>query len=157
MSDDFLDKYFAQLQQKKIEQHKQQQKANGGYADADISRHLMNKAINQDMGQQSSGKNCKLVPGAKFYRNLAVNGFYPKFPIVREGGIVPNNGQTFEYKGNVRCVLVEGNNSIDFSAIDENSSNLIELTQVSSPFIGTVLVEKRHVIQEGKQNNILLG
>jgi hypothetical protein len=151
MSDDIFDKLFARLEQQKQAQNTSITKGDG-FQDVNMGRVATHHYMQQQRGPAPTV--CTLKPGAIFYRPLNVQGWPAKYPICREGGIVPNNAQQFEYKGEIKAYKVD-QNAVDFSKMDESSPNLMTLIEVKSNFVGSILVPASAIAEISKGGQVI--
>lgn len=145
-------------------QQPKQPSNNNGWKEMDLGQALMAKAMTgQLQGQQ--GPQAPMQPqqspqqrvvylreGQKCYRQMQTENFAGSAPIVVDCGNMSGiGGKQFEYKGKVKCIVVEGNNQpIDLS---QQNHNTIVLAKVSAPFVGTLLVPENALAQvmDGKK------
>lgn len=97
-------------------------------------------------------KKVNLRPGSKFYREVSTGGFGSQIPIVKEGGIIPNNAssQNVFLKQEIKAFIVDGMQSVDFSKITENMDKMVELCKVEIPLVGTILVFRDSIIESNE-------
>jgi hypothetical protein len=160
MSNDMFDDLINKLKQQRA-QNTTTKAPSDGFQDVNTNMLASRQAMM--IGGRTSATTCRLVSGETFYRSLKVGGWPSKFPLCRVGGTVPQNSPEFEYKRELRVMLVEGNDSIDFSKLDENSANLVTMVEVSTPMQGSILVPKHAIVDvkmggtDGNGKQVLRG
>lgn len=147
--DDILDNLINQINQTSPKQN------SDGFQDISYGR-----VLDKQMTKPNSPTMCYLKPGGIYYKPLNAQGWPVRFPICREGGSIPNNGQEFEYRGERKACVV-GQEAIDFSKINESSPNVLDLVEVKANFVGTIFVEKGSIAEiingSNNEKGILLG
>lgn len=118
-----------------------------GWQDLDATSALQNRAM-PGPAQNSHSQTSQMVmvqEGAVYYRSIQNDGFGTTMPMVRNcGPIVGVTGKEFQYKRDTHCYLIDNMNVVDLSEINPNK--MLNLVEVSAPFLGSFLVEKSSII-----------
>lgn len=92
-----------------------------------------------------------LRPGVKYYKSVQSNSFGSTMPLVKDCGVYnESNQKEFEMKNTCKCYIIDNLNTVDLSNLDPN--RLVELVELRAPWIGSILVEKRYIIQARTNN-----
>jgi len=90
-----------------------------------------------------------LREGARFYRAVQAEKWGHTQKMVRSGGAVQGvAGREFQLKGETQCYCIDSLPVVDLSQI--NPQYMMNLVEVSAPFIGTILVERSAVVPVGQ-------
>lgn len=114
----------------------------------DLTAHLQQKMMQQGMSMPTPGgqRVCYLKEGVQAYRNVS-QGFGSTVPLVLNiGPTYKVQGKQFERLGTVRCYVVEGNETVDLSKINEHPERMRTLVQVKAPWIGEILVPESAIV-----------
>ena len=101
--------------------------------------------------QQQGPQIVRLLEGFPCFRAINTQGFYPKFPLVKNAGQTTPQLSSVEFvvRGVVKAFIVAPNQTqVDMGAIERNPSLLTEFIQVEAPpmtGVGTLLVPRQSI------------
>lgn len=133
--------------------------------DRDVTSMLQNRLQQQMMQSQMGPTQAQVVDlqeGLPYYISVE-NSFGGTTPLIRSAGII--NGRTsknVQIRKEVKGYLIDNLPSVDMSKMTENPGRMINLVEISVPFLGNFLVPKEAIIRKesspfGDGRSILKG
>jgi len=99
--------------------------------------------------QNASAPMVMLREGARFYRAVQAEKWGHTQTMVRSGGEVQGvAGREFQLKGESQCYCIDNLPVVDLTQV--NPQHMLNLVEVSAPFVGTILVERSAVVPVGR-------
>lgn len=133
--------------------------------DADVSHALQNRLQQRMMQQQMGGAGAPvadLQEGFPYYTAVE-NSFGGTVPLIRTAGIIKGpTSRNVQITGTVSGYLIDNMGAVDMARIKEHPERMVNLVEVSVPFMGKFLVPKEAVMRRdagplGDGRSILKG